>query len=186
MSWKTQWLNGKKLLITKRFKKTLVFVGLILIMVGMATLTVLVNSFFEKNRLVFHTPIEVVLFPIVRIEERKPETIIQNYILDYPDDIDTPIEKYICEKWGPFDCKTALAVAKAESGMREDAININNNNTIDYGIFQINSVHFKKPGCSMKDLVIAEKNVDCAYSIWKAQGWSPWVAFNSGSFKSHL
>jgi hypothetical protein len=146
----------------------------------------LANQWFEHHRLLFHSPIEVALFQPVRVEERKPEIIIEKFLLDYPDEIDTPIEKYICEKWGPFDCKTALAIAKAESGIREDAININANNTIDYGIFQINSVHFKKPGCSMKDLVIEEKNVDCAYSIWKAQGWTPWVAFNNGNFKTHL
>jgi len=182
----TQVLPGKKFKMSKKFKLVLATMGLITIAMIMASLVVAVNSFFEKNRLVFHRPIEVSVFPIVKIEERKPEVIVEKFILDYPDEIDTPIEKYICDKWGVYDCKTALAVAKAESGIREDAININNNNTIDYGVFQINTVHFKKPGCSMKDLVIAEKNVDCAYSIWKTQGWSPWVAFNSGSFKSHL
>lgn len=147
---------------------------------------VAIATFFDHNRMVFHSPIEIAFFQPVRIEERKPEIIVEKFVLDYPDPIDTPLKKYICDKWGPFDCKTALAVFTAESGLREDAININTNNTIDYGIAQINTVHFKKPGCSMKDLVDQYKNVDCAYKIWLEQGFNPWVGFNNGNFRAHL
>jgi hypothetical protein len=170
-------------------KKNKLIIGTIIgiatfLLAGTAVVTI--AGWFDSHRVSFHSPIELAFFRPIKVEERKPEVIVEKYVLDYPDEIDTPIEKYICEKWGAFDCKTALAVAKAESGIREDAININNNDTIDYGIFQINSVHFKKPGCSMKDLVDQYKNVDCAYKIWEAQGWSPWVAFNNGNFKTHL
>ena len=95
-------------------------------------------------------------------------------------------EKYICDKWGIADCKIALAVAKAESGMREQAFNINTNNTVDIGIFQINSIHFNKEGCSLKEITDAYKNVDCAYQIYKASGWNAWSAFNNSSFKNNL
>ena len=98
------------------------------------------------------------------------------------------VASYICEKFGPAYCVTALAVAKAESGMREDALNINTNGTIDLGIFQINSIHYKKDGCKLKDVVTAERNIDCAYSIWLSHGksFSPWVAYNNGNYLAHL
>lgn len=103
-----------------------------------------------------------------------------------PDDL-TDIEQYICEKWGPYNCKLALSVAKAESGMREDAVNVyNKNGTYDTGIFQVNSIHQSKEGCSLKELVDAKKNVDCAYKIWEASGWGAWSAYNSGAFKDKL
>lgn len=148
--------------------------------------TITIAHWFDRNRLVFHAPIEISLFQPVKVEERKPEIIVERFALDYPGQIDTPIKKYICDKWGPYDCKTALAVFTAESGLREDAIHINTNNTIDVGIAQINTVHFKKPGCSIKDLVDQYKNVDCAYQIWLEQGFTPWVGFTNGNFKSHL
>ena len=158
----------------------------VLLFVGLGTAVVKINDFFNSHYLQFSRPVVVQLNKPVEIMVREPQIITEKVILDYPEEIDTPIEIYICEKFGPYDCKTALAVAKAESGMREDAWNANSNDSIDVGIFQINSVHFKKQGCSLKELVIAEKNVDCAYQLWQNSGWSPWVAFNSGSFKAHL
>jgi hypothetical protein len=179
--------TGKRSLKAKA-KVMIVVILLLTILVGTATLVIKVNNWFESHRFVFHSPIEISYFQPVRVEVRKPQIIIEKFVLDYPEPIDTPLKKYICDKRGVFDCKTAHAVFTAESGLREDALHINENNTIDYGIAQINSIHFKQPGCSMKEIVIAEKNIDCAYSIWKAAGgsWTPWVGFNNGNFKSHL
>lgn len=174
----------KKPNISKKNRVVFLILALIGLAVGLCIVTISINSWFEKNRLVFHAPVEVAFYQPVRVEERKPE--IQQIILDYPDEIDTPIEKYICEKWGPYDCKTALAVFKAESGLNEEAYHVNTNNTVDVGIAQVNSIHFKKPGCSLKELVDQYKNVDCAYTIWKSSGWGAWVGFNNGNFKTHL
>ena len=133
---------------------------------------------------------------MIKVEFKEPMTLTRRStispivkvvkILEYPEEIDTPIEKYICDKFGVYDCKNALAIFKAESGLREDAININTNGTIDVGIAQINSIHFKRKGCSLKELVDQYKNVDCAYSIYKEQGFTPWVAFLNGNFKAKL
>src|SRR3990167_3329690 len=109
----------------------------ILLLIG-ASYSVLkmINGFFDTYKITFNQ--------VVKVEFKEPITLVKREIispvvitktLDYPDDIDTPIEKYICEKFGAYDCKTALAVAKAESGIREDAIGINTNDTIDVGIF---------------------------------------------------
>lgn len=142
-----------------------------------------INSFFQTNELVFNQVLKIELKAPVEIKKREPEKVI----LDYPQEIDTDLEKYICEKWGVFDCKTALAISLAENGTRQpDRFNVNRDGSIDIGIFQINSIHFSKPGCSLAELVIAEKNVDCAFKIWKASGWSPWVTWKNGGYLKHL
>lgn len=94
-------------------------------------------------------------------------------------------EEYICHVFGN-DCKLALAVSQAENGTREcERLNINTNNSLDIGVFQINTVHLKK-GWKLPDLLDCHKNIDHAYEIFKAQGFTPWVAYNSGSYKKFL
>jgi len=129
----------------------------------------------------FKTPIEV---KEREVEVREIVKVIGE--IPNPVDLKTDTEKYIYEVFGIEDYKVAIAIARAESGLREDAININTNSTIDLGIFQINSIHFKKEFCTLKDVVTMKGNVDCAYEIYKASGWSPWVAFSSGAFTSKL
>lgn len=147
------------------------------------------TNWYDHNTIEFKSPVVVEFNKPVTVKDREflTPTSIEIVVETLPSlDNLTPIEEYICEKWGVYDCKTALAVARAESGMKEDAININTNNTIDVGIFQINSIHFTKDGCSLKEVVDAHSNVDCAYTIWEASGWNPWVVFNNGNFINHL
>lgn len=144
-----------------------------------------IDNFFDRFSFEFRPPIVVKIQKPVEIVERKEKIV---YIKEFSDSLPKPktaIEKYICEKFAN-DCQIALAVAKAESGIREEAININSNGTIDMGIFQINSVHWKKPGCNPKSLLDGYKNIDCAYKIWQAQGWSPWVAYKNGRWLTVL
>ncbi len=94
------------------------------------------------------------------------------------------LEARICDVFGS-QCETAIAVAKAESGLRCDAQNINKNGSIDLGIMQINSIHLKK-GWKAKDLLDCDKNIELAYSIYKGSGWSAWSAYKNGTYKRHL
>jgi len=152
-------------------------------------ITKAVNNFFNENTLQFNQVVNIQIKPPISVVKREiPTSEIVKVIERIPeyDQLETDIEKYICDKFGAYDCKTAIAVAKAESGLREDAIGINTNKTIDVGIFQINTVHFKKPECQLKDIVDAKKNVDCAYSIWKAQGFQPWVAYTTNRYLAKM
>ena len=145
------------------------------------------NSFYKDHYIQTNVPVSISFKPIFEIKEKEEPKIVEKTIqLPEPQEVDTPLKKFICEQFGPMDCKIALSVAQAESGFREDAININTNNTVDIGIFQINSIHYSKPGCSLKEVVIEEKNVICAVSIWKASGWGAWSSVNNGSFLAHL
>lgn len=170
----------------KRLIAKIVVVSLILFLIG-SVILFKASQWFNAHEIEFKPPVEFTFNKIVTIKDREMLTPVVNIISQLPTlENLTSIEEYICEKWGVYDCRVALAVAKAESGMREQAFNINTNNTIDIGIYQINSVHFEKEGCSLKDLVDEYKNVDCAYGIWEQQGWNPWVAFTNGNFKSNL
>lgn len=76
-----------------------------------------------------------------------------------------------------------LAIGKAESGLREDAVGVNTNRTIDRGVFQINSIH---KDISNKDAFDWKKNTDYAIKMMKRQGFNPWVAYKTGSYKKFL
>jgi hypothetical protein len=92
------------------------------------------------------------------------------------------IQSLICKK--DWNCKTALAIAKAESGLRCNATNNNTNKSKDSGLFQINSIH--KAKYQGKDIFDCKTNIDVAYQIYQSSGWNPWVAYWSGSYKRHL
>ena len=138
--------------------------------------------------MIWQSPVSIQFNKPLQIVDRellKP-TIIQ-VINEVPTLKDlTPIEEYICDKWGAFDCKIALSVARAESGMRADAFNTNTNRSLDFGIFQINSVHWEKEGCHLTDLVDPYKNVDCAKKLYDASGWGIWSVYKNGAFKEEL
>lgn len=145
-------------------------------------------DFTNTHQIVKHKILEATWSLPVSFEKKdQPPKVVEKVIKPAtPDQVDTPIKKYICEKFGQYDCLTAVAVAQAESGMREDAVNLNSGKSLDTGIFQVNQVHWGQAGCSLKELVDAYKNVDCAYSIFKASGWTPWVSYNNNSYLAKL
>lgn len=89
--------------------------------------------------------------------------------------------------WRGQDLRTAIAVAKAESGYRQDAKNVNTDrwHSTDWGIFQIND-HYHPVTDTIKQK--AESNVRYAHVIWTGadKTFRPWVAFTSGSYKKNL
>jgi hypothetical protein len=142
-----------------------------------------VALWFDSNKLTIKSPLVVHTQRVVNIEPRVEKVISPVVIVDYPEEVDTPLEQYICEKWGLMDCKMALAVASAESGLECNAININTNGTVDLGVFQLNSIHLQKGGdWNIGNMGDCYKNVDLAYELWLEQGWTPWVAYLSGAY----
>jgi len=77
-------------------------------------------------------------------------------------------------------------VARAESGWLSSATNDNTNTSVDYGLFQINSIHAAiLAGGNWAD---PQDNAKMAYKVWTDAGrkWSPWVTYWSGSYKKFL
>lgn len=166
-----------------------IFTPALLAITGYGVLTgiEMTARWFDSNTLEVRSPVKIQsvvvitkrekLRPIVQLTENNKSTVSKA--------TDKDLAQYICEK--DWNCEVALAVAMAESGMRADSVNLNNGHSLDVGIFQINlKYHGKKAGCSLAELADKYKNVDCAYSIWKAQGWNPWVAYTNGMYLAHI
>lgn len=95
-------------------------------------------------------------------------------------------EEYIRAKFGDHG-DVAVAIAKAESGLREDAIGQNTNGTIDVGCWQVNSIHLKKENLTLETLLDCKKATDWVYdNLYLYQGFNPWVAFKTGSYLAKM
>jgi hypothetical protein len=72
-----------------------------------------------------------------------------------------------------------VCTAKYESSFYERASNRNHNGSTDYGLFQINSVHFGDSGCptSSSGLYDAARNARCAYAVYRMQGLNAWYGY---------
>jgi hypothetical protein len=172
--------------MSKQSKIAIVVFGIITLIVLTGSLIMAISRFFDNNRLIFSKPVEVKFNQPVRIEERKPEVIKESVIVSYPGEIDTPIKKYICDKFGPYTCKVALAIVESESNFNELAINVNTNGSVDLGCWQINFPTHKGT-ISPKDAFDCYKATDWAFEKYKRDGnFNAWVGFTSGSFKAHL
>jgi hypothetical protein len=81
---------------------------------------------------------------------------------------------------------TATAVALAESGGETTATNRNTNGSVDYGLWQINTVHGSL--LSQGDKFNPADNAKMAYTVWNGAGrkWSPWSAYNNQRYRTFL
>src|SRR4051794_33581840 len=96
-------------------------------------------------------------------------------------------QQYACQKFGP-DCRTALAIQRAENPQGKCEIyHYNLDGTLDWGYFQINTVHLKRPGLNLRDLLDCKANIDFAYQLYvENHGFTPWSTFKSGAYRRYL
>jgi hypothetical protein len=101
----------------------------------------------------------------------------------------TPNEVYLlCTGVGftPEQAKTMVAIAYDESGFKPKAVSRpNTNGSKDYGLFQINTVHFRetafvKNGWNATTLLDAHTNALAARTVFNAQGFKAWSTYNHG------
>jgi len=155
-------------------------------------------AWFDTHTIQFNQIVSITIKPPFEIKRREvpAERVIEVVEkIPEPQDLKTDIEKYIFERWGIENYKLAISIFTAESGLQEDAWHINSNGTIDYGVAQINSVNWKLEGCSLKEIVYARGNLDCAYKLWdRANGiegdgigsFKAWSVARNGRFLDFL
>jgi hypothetical protein len=99
----------------------------------------------------------------------------------------SPYQQYTCAKFGP-DCRIALAIQRAENPQGKCEIyHYNTDGTLDWGYFQINTVHLKRPGVNLRSLLDCKANIDFAYQLYRErQSFTPWSTYNSGAYKKFL
>lgn len=86
--------------------------------------------------------------------------------------------------WPEDAIPTGIAIVLAESGGNPRAVNTaNRNGSVDYGLFQINTVHGSL--LSRGDKFNPVDNARMALTVYKQAGnsWKPWSTFNSGKYK---
>jgi hypothetical protein len=96
-------------------------------------------------------------------------------------------QQYACRKFGP-DCRLALAIQRAENPQgRCEIYHYNSDGTLDWGYFQINTVHLKRPGLNLRDLLDCKANIDFAYQLYREKGgFTAWSTFNNGAYRKFM
>lgn len=86
----------------------------------------------------------------------------------------------------PDELTVGTAVALAESGGRTNVTNSNTNGSVDYGLFQINSVHDSI--LQSGDWRDPTDNARMAQDVFNnaANSWSPWVTYDTGDYRQEL
>ncbi len=98
----------------------------------------------------------------------------------------TEHQTYACRKFGAA-CPVALAIQKAENGAGAcEAFHYNTDGSLDWGYFQINTVHLQRRGVHLRDLLDCEANIDFAYQLYTERGFAPWSTYNSGAYRKFL
>lgn len=98
----------------------------------------------------------------------------------------TAYQQYACNKFGSA-CRIALAVQRAENPRGACEIyHYNSDGTLDWGYFQINTVHLKRPGLNLRDLLDCKANIDFAYQLYRERGFEPWTTYTSGAYRQYL
>lgn len=98
----------------------------------------------------------------------------------------TAYQQYACNKFGPA-CRIALAVQRAENPRGDCEIYYYNaDGTLDWGYFQINTVHLKRAGVNLRGLLDCRANIDFAYQLYTERGFDPWTTYRSGAYREFL
>ncbi len=96
-------------------------------------------------------------------------------------------QQYACTKFGAA-CRVALAIQRAENPQGKcETYHYNSDGTLDWGYFQINTVHLQRPGLNLRDLLDCKANIDFAYQLYvEKQGFGPWSTYKSGVYRRFL
>ncbi len=98
----------------------------------------------------------------------------------------TAYQQYACNKFGSA-CRVALAIQRAENPRGACEIyHYNTDGTLDWGYFQINTVHLTRVGLNLRDLLDCRANIDFAYQLYQERGFQPWSTYNNGAYRRFL
>lgn len=135
-------------------------------------------SFRSPLRLHFQTPLVV---------SRRAETKAAYHAQSDQRSSLTTYQQYACRKFGP-DCRIALAIQRVENPQGKcEVYHYNPDGTLDWGYFQINTVHLKRPGVNLRDLLDCKANIDFAYRLYRENhGFAAWSTFKNGTYRRAL
>ncbi len=152
-----------------------------------------INSFFELYNE------EVIEF--LNLYQFKYETVSQtncnyNFDINYPTTMlrtnhlsECQVSSYLQKAGFPgYTIPTMVCISKYESSFNCDATNKNTDGSTDYGLMQINSYYWCSGDVSSKyneckiacsSLFNCQYNANCAYTVWKQQGYTAWYGYKN-------
>ena len=117
------------------------------------------------------------------------DKILQNNMLRANYQSECQIASYLRKSGFPeYTIGTMVCITKYESSYNCDATNKNTDGSTDYGLTQINSYWWcsgdplsKYNGCSTScsSLFNCQSNTNCAYVVWKQQGYNAWYGYKN-------
>jgi hypothetical protein len=154
---------------------------------GVVALILLAVQLHADYAVSFQSPIEISFHSPLVIARRVKSTAAIKARADQRGHSLNSYQQYTCEKFGPA-CRVALAVQRAENPEGKcEVYHHNTDGTLDWGYFQINTVHLQRPGINLRDLLDCKANIDFAYQLYaENHGFSPWAAFNNGKYVRFL
>lgn len=87
-----------------------------------------------------------------------------------------------------YSIATMICISKYESSYNCDATNKNTDGSTDYGLMQINSYYwcsgdpkskYNSCGTTCSSLFNCQTNTNCAYTVWKQQGFTAWYGYKN-------
>lgn len=87
-----------------------------------------------------------------------------------------------------YSVPTMVCTSKYESSYNCDATNKNTDGSTDYGLMQINSYYwcsgdpkskYNSCGTTCSSLFNCQTNTNCAYTVWKQQGYTAWYGYKN-------
>jgi hypothetical protein len=154
---------------------------------GAAILLALLWWFHVYYTVSLQSPVRIQLqWPLVVAERMKSEAAEEARADQHGHGL-SAWQQYACRKFGP-NCRVALAIQRAENPQGKCEIyHYNTDGTLDWGYFQINTVHLKRPGLNLRDLLDCKANIDFAYQLYEERhGFTPWSTYNSGLYRRFL
>jgi hypothetical protein len=150
-------------------------------------LAVVVWWFQSHYTVSFQSPVSVRLrSPIALTERAAPEDAEQAQADQHGRRL-SGWQRYACSRFGR-DCRLALAIQRAENPQGKCEIyHYNRNGTLDWGYFQINTVHLQRPDVNLRDLLDCNANIDFAYKLYVEKGgFEPWSTYKNGRYRQFL
>jgi len=155
--------------------------------ISAAVLGVFLLWFTSEYTVSLQSPVRLHLqWPVV-IEERLNSLDAEQARADQHGRGLTAWQQYACRKFGT-DCRVALAIQRAENPAGKCEIyHYNSDGTLDWGYFQVNTVHLHRPGLNLRDLLDCKANIDFAYQLYQEKhGFTPWSTYTSGKYREFL
>ena len=161
--------------------------GLILLLIAGTAVTAAGLWFHSHYTLSWQSPVVVRFQSPIVIAERMESEGAAEAQADQQGRGLSAWQQYACRKFGA-DCRVALAIQRAENAQGKCEIyHYNSDGTLDWGYFQINTVHLKRPGLNLRDLLDCKANIDFAYQLYREKGgFTPWSTFNDGRYRRYM